>query len=145
MTKNVFIAGPFTNALNRSSKFDNIVKEHIEYIIEVVISSGHKYFSAHMRENWGVNLDSPDSLAQTDINEMRHCSHLIVYWGKKISIGVCIEIGFAIACNKPVLLIKNINSIESDFYKGLISLGHIKEVHWNNNEQIINTIKDFLN
>jgi hypothetical protein len=140
----IFVAGPFTVAINSKSYFDPKVRNRIEVINDIINSLGKEVFSSHKRENWGANLDVPESLAGIDKTELGQCSHLIVYWGSKISIGVSIEMGLAIALKKPILLIRDARSIKSDFYAGLVKLGYINELKWVDDEQIKKAIKSFL-
>ena len=143
MEQRVFIAAPFTVAIENGT-FDSAIKTRINKIHKIVRAAGKKLYSAHEREKWGENLDTPSSLAKIDVDELRKCSHLIVYWGDKTSVGVSIEIGLAIAFQKPILLIHEANGIESDFYSGLVDLGYIEDVQWGNEKQIEDSITTFL-
>ena len=144
MERKVFIAAPFTVAMDQNGIFEDAIKTRIDIIHQMVKTTGKKLFSAHERENWGENLDVPSSLARIDIHELKQCSHLIVYWGHKISVGVGIEIGLAIAFQKPILLIHENISIKSDFYSGLVELGYVEEIKWVNDKQVEDSIATFL-
>lgn len=134
----VFVGGPIQYALNsRGSVFDTKLRTLIESVIHEIEALGCTVLSAHRVERFGVltpNL-SPQEVAERDFKWIRECSLFVPILpldeeGKPYRTdGTNIEIGWASALSKPVLLLTDGNppgESYSHLIRGLSALGRIE-------------------
>lgn len=102
----VFLAAPFTGLIDplTGRVQANFVNELNEIIMHLS-SNGCQVISAHEREEWGADLDHPDTALRLDLDGIENCDLLIAVVGDPPSPGVQLEIGYALALKKPIILI----------------------------------------
>jgi hypothetical protein len=122
----IFLAFPFTQHLKRGGDgtwhFDAHVQAFLLRIEAALCSAGHSVFLSHRRESFGANLWAPDRAAVFDFLEMQRANCVVAFPGT--SYGVHIEIGWASAMNKPVILVAE----ESESTPLLTGLGYGADV-----------------
>jgi S-adenosylmethionine/arginine decarboxylase-like enzyme/nucleoside 2-deoxyribosyltransferase len=100
----IFLAAPFSNYLHKN-KFNPHAFEQITYFKKMLRQKGYNVFSAHEREDFGNKLMPPDTCTSLDFEEMSQCDVMVAIMSDD-SYGVCVEIGWASALNKPIILVK---------------------------------------
>lgn len=100
----VFLAAPFTSYL-KDGMFDNDKFKEINFLISFLRNNGFSVFSAHEREKFGQNLLSPEECTELDFQEMNQCDIVVALIDNK-SFGVSLELGWASALKKPLILYK---------------------------------------
>jgi hypothetical protein len=89
---------------------------------------GHTIFSAHRREAWGAALDEPSSALKADIAGIVDTDVIIAYVGQPPSPGVQLEIGYALAAHKELLVFIDRDQPEPYLVRGLDNLRGAKVV-----------------
>jgi len=113
----VFIAYPFTQKMTEHG----ILPE--EYIRELTLlknelqKRGYKVILAHEREKWGKSILPQDVCTKLDFEDIQKADVLIAYPGNPPSGGVHIELGWASALQKRIILIQK----EGEHYSPLIT------------------------
>ncbi|MEU1377430.1 nucleoside 2-deoxyribosyltransferase [Streptomyces triculaminicus] len=104
--RSVFLAGPFLQLLDPAtgempesarSPFDTLIK-HFE-------AQGLSVHNAHRREAWGADLMRPEVCTRIDQEEIRKADAFVALPGSPASPGTHIEIGWASAFGKPIVLL----------------------------------------
>jgi len=99
----IFLGAPFTNYLN-GAEFNQELKQAIESTISILEKKGHTVRSAHVRENFGKDLMLPETCTPLDFEEIKKCDLFIAIPSNPPSGGVHIELGWASAIRKDILL-----------------------------------------
>ncbi|EDN71333.1 cytidine deoxyribosyltransferase [Beggiatoa sp. PS] len=140
--KKVFLGGPIQYALRNSSGFDQELKKLISSLLNELQIGGFKVFSAHQVEQFGKVDMSEQSVEVTlrDFHWMHDCDAYICVLPSDInnkpyrSDGTCIELGWASALQKTILIIYSPDVNYSHLINGLHS---ITKVHYLSVEQVI--------
>lgn len=116
----IFFAAPFTKIINNENGLvDPQFKVWINKIVQEFRSSGHNVFLAHEREEWGAKLDSPEKALKLDWEEIEKSDVVLAYIGNPPSPGVQMELGYASALRKPIVVF-SVNNEEIPYLtKGL--------------------------
>jgi nucleoside 2-deoxyribosyltransferase len=106
----IFFAAPFTGKIDvRTSQVETQYRDWLHKIHLELLNNGYKVVSAHEREDWGNALDSPKDAIFNDYNSILESDILVAYVGDPPSYGVQMELGFAVALKKPILILRNAN------------------------------------
>ena len=102
----IFLAAPFTYKLvSATGLIEQNYRTFLENLIQELVYKGHLVTSAHVREEWGAKLESPEIAIQNDFNSIKDCNLLIAFLENPPSPGVHMELGFAAAIKKPIIII----------------------------------------
>jgi hypothetical protein len=104
----IFIATPITPLLDNANLFSGKNKERLSFIISSVRKySDRKIFCAIEREQWGEELMPAHICTRLDLQAMIDSKFVLAF--PSTSYGVHVELGWASALNKPIVLIMNKN------------------------------------
>jgi nucleoside 2-deoxyribosyltransferase len=101
----VFLAAPLTQTLGPERRVDPTFRADLSRLHEFLEDLGHEVFSAHVRERWGEALDTPSGALAIDLAQLNGCDVVVAVLGTPPSPGVQLELGYAVACDKPILII----------------------------------------
>ena len=113
----IFLAFPFTSKLQQDGLFSKDYKNKLIQLSSNLRKMGHTVIIAHEQEEWGKNILPPDICTKSDFKEISSSDLLIAYPGSPPSGGVHIEIGWASAFKKMIIIIKR----DGDSYSPLIN------------------------
>lgn len=102
----MFLAGPFkalVDPVSKSMSPDDI--ERFTRIIEHFEAKGWTVHCAHKREQWGREFMTPDTCTKIDFDEISTCDCFVAFPGVPASPGTHIEMGWASALKKPIVLL----------------------------------------
>ena len=143
----IFFSAPFTPLHNPITGFSGTHRDLFESIVRTLEDAKHDVYSAHFIEEWGEALREPNILALEDFNAVRDCDLVIAFLGELMSQGVLIELGWASAFRRPIILITQTSVEYSPMIQGLSSLTNIRNVPFSSGhgiQKLLNTIKDYL-
>lgn len=127
----VFVCGPLTEALN-GQELDKGLRGFLELVHETLERVGMKVFSAHRDEGWGEDEPPPEIVAKRDSAWMRDCDASVMILGTPSrptwrTDGTFVELGWATALEKPVVVVGDLGAYRSALVRGLPSaLGGIR-------------------
>jgi hypothetical protein len=127
----VFVCGPLTEALN-GQELDKGLRGFLQLIHETLERVGMKVFSAHREEGWGQVEPLPDVVAKRDSAWMRDCDVSVMILATPArprwrTDGTFVELGWATAMEKPVVVVGDLGAYRSALVRGLPSaLGGIR-------------------
>ncbi|MFF0452882.1 nucleoside 2-deoxyribosyltransferase [Nocardia africana] len=102
----VFVAGPFFKLVDpETGAMRAEDRERFETLIGYFEDSGCRVHNAHRREHWGEAFLEPDDFTRLDHNEIAAADLLVAVPGPPASLGTHIELGWASALRKPILLL----------------------------------------
>jgi nucleoside 2-deoxyribosyltransferase len=142
-TKRIFLAAPFTQLLQRESDSQNIgnYRAVLESIIELFDANNIEVFNAHKREAWGENLQPPAKALGYDLDEIARSDLLVMIIGSPPSPGVQLELGYAIALNKPIVLLSKKDDFVPYLVRGLAEAVTVKEIKYRREDEIADLLK----
>lgn len=120
MGRYLFLSAPFTGVLDSEGHLPQELQNCIQTVTDRLEAHGWKVFSAHRRERWGAAIDTPYSSLMTDITAIRRAQYLVAIIGSPPSPGVQLEVGFALAHGKRVLIVCDANDSLPYLIRGLI-------------------------
>jgi hypothetical protein len=101
----IFLSAPFTEEINPATQLvQDDFRAWLVRVIGFLESKGHQVTNAHLREDWGKRLESPDVALKLDYAAIQAVDTVVAVLGNPPSPGVQMELGFA-ACFKKRLLV----------------------------------------
>ena len=101
----IFVAFPFSQLIEEKTGL--VHNEYIDFLDKLrktILEEGHDVFLAHYRENWGKELMGPMECTPDDFLKMKGTDLVLAFPGCPISGGVHIELGWASALGKRLVL-----------------------------------------
>lgn len=135
----VFVGGPIQHAIDSQGRFHIQVKTTISTIISDLRSNGYVILSAHEHENFGemdVRGKSLEVCAR-DLEWMKECAVFVAVLpidqnGEAIcSMGTAVELGWASAMGKPIIIVCDPMLVYSHLINGLGAVARVVTVDIN--------------
>lgn len=106
MTRKMFLIGPFKALVDADTHVmgDAAIDKYTS-IIDFFETQGWDVHCAHRREHWGREFMEPSECTRIDYTEIAACDVFVAFPGAPASPGTHIEIGWASAWNKPIVLL----------------------------------------
>jgi nucleoside 2-deoxyribosyltransferase len=131
--KTVLVGGPIQYAIKENGIFDDHLKSQINSVLDILKTANHLIFSAHEIEQFGkINMDGKSNLiCQRDYYWMKQCEVFvcILSVSKNGSLyrsdGTCIELGWASALGKKIIILKNMKQDYSHLVDGLNAVSNV--------------------
>jgi len=125
----IFLAGPFKALVDSKTQImsdDNI--QRFSRLIDFFESHQFDVHCAHKRESWGREFMTPQQCTKIDFDEISSCDYFIAFPGVPASPGTHIEIGWASALGKPIILLLEKGEDYAFLIQGLGEVGNVKHV-----------------
>lgn len=133
----IFFGAPFTKYLD--GKTGKVIKEKQEFIEKMICfleEKGHYARNAHSREKFGKDLMPAHVCTKLDLEEIQQCDLFIAMPGNPPSGGVHIELGWASAIGKKIILLLRKNGEYSPLIKGLDTVGDVTTIIFENEQEL---------
>ena len=140
----IFFGAPFTKYLNKNQTVAKRKKELIERVISFLNRKGHKVRNAHIREDFGKKWMQPNECTSLDFIEIKDCDVFIAIPGNPPSGGVHIELGWASALNKRIILILKKRGKYSPLVHGLDTISKVEKIEFEKEEEIFKKLGQLL-
>ena len=138
----VFLAAPFTQLIDPKTGDIGVYRPTLEAILDMLEASNVQVFNAHRRERWGGRLDEPNVALKLDLEDIEQCDLLIAIIGSPPSPGVQLEIGFAIAKEKRILLLCNRYEFIPYLNRGIAALPNCALLKYESDADLLRIIKE---
>ena len=121
--RRVFLSAPLTQYVVADDKnaMDGFRREWT-CIVDDLERCGHQVFSAHKREAWGAALDKPAFALKADVDGLVEADVVIAYVGQPPSPGVQLELGYALAAHRELLVFIDRDQPEPYLVRGLTEM-----------------------
>jgi len=102
----VFLAGPFKALVDEPAHgMRHSDRVRFESLIDKLEDDGYTVYNAHRRENWGKAFLAPEECTRLDFEEISDSDVFVAFPGSPASPGTHVEIGWASALGKPIVLL----------------------------------------
>ncbi|GAA2716953.1 MULTISPECIES: nucleoside 2-deoxyribosyltransferase [Streptomyces] len=104
--RSVFLAGPFLQLLDPATgEMPGDARAPFDILIKHFEAQGLSVHNAHRREAWGAELMRPEVCTPLDQEEIRKADAFVALPGFPASPGTHVELGWASAFGKPIVLL----------------------------------------
>lgn len=144
----IFVAAPFSDKIDpKTGTTTPDFTNKLKLLLDELRSKRHNVICAHEREQWGLNLDTPDEALDLDFKGIENSDCLVALLGNPPSPGVQMELGAAIILRKPIICLIKKDSIVPYLVMGIHRLTKIKYIEYETIKQatqdLINVLSDF--
>lgn len=135
----VFVGGPIQKAVSPDGSFHALTRSAIETAIDGLRKRGYRVLSAHEYENFGEMDVSKkfQEVCSRDFQWMKQCNVFVAVLpvdenGKVVySTGTFVELGWASAMGKPIVIVCDPAPIYSHLVIGLDAVARVKKIDIN--------------
>ena len=129
MTRTMFLAGPFKALVDADTHVmgDAAIDKYTS-IIDFFETQGWDVHCAHRREHWGREFMEPSECTRIDYTEIAACDVFVAFPGAPASPGTHIEIGWASAWNKPIVLLLDEGAEYAFLVRGLSAVADVQMI-----------------
>jgi len=145
LNKRIFLAAPFKQLMTAEQVIDSENKNLINRMIDLLESHHFVVDNAHKREDWGKNMMTPNQCTQADFQAIKNCQLFMAFPGTPASPGTHIEIGWASAFEKPIVLLLQKETTYAYLVSGLGAIGNVKYLYYEDAADCLLQIQHFLN
>ncbi len=104
--RKVFLGGPFKSVIDPGTgQLYARERERLDALIRRLEGDGCEVHNAHRREGWGSAFMTPEECTKLDFTEISRCDVFVAFPGYPASPGTHVEIGWASAMGKPIILL----------------------------------------
>ena len=118
--------------------------QQISSLLKFLRSKNFEVHNAHEREEWGSNWYTPEACTTLDFETIRSSDLLIAIPGNPASGGVHIELGWASALGKSVILLLDKAYTYSSLVEGLKQITSVKYIRYDEFNEITGELTKFL-
>ncbi|MDH6545723.1 nucleoside 2-deoxyribosyltransferase [Streptomyces lavendulae] len=127
--RSVFLAGPFIQLLDPATgEMPADARAPFDVLIKHFEAQGLSVHNAHRREAWGAELMRPEQCTKLDQDEIRKADVFVALPGHPASPGTHIEIGWASAFDKPIVLLLERDREYTFLVQGLHTVASVEYV-----------------
>lgn len=133
--KRLFVAGPFKSLVCRQT--GQMAEHHIAIFATIITyfeQKGWMVHSAHRRESWGKEMMTPEQCTRIDYDEIDQCDYLVAFPGSPASPGTHIELGWASALQKPIVLVLEKEREYAFLVRGLHRITAIESIEYDSRQ-----------
>jgi nucleoside 2-deoxyribosyltransferase len=129
--KRMFLGGPFKSLVDPQT--GTMSEAHIrlfDRVIEHFEQQGWDVHCAHRREKWGREFMTPAVCTRTDFEQISLCDYFVAFPGAPASPGTHIELGWASALGKSIILLLETDKEYAYLVRGLDEVTRIERVEY---------------
>ncbi len=133
----VFLGGPFKSLVSpETGEMREGDKNRLMQLIHFLEDRGLRVFNAHRREGWGREFLTPEECTRLDFEEIHSSEAFIAFPGSPPSPGTHVEIGWASALRKPIILLLEEGREYAFLVRGLHTVGNVRYLHYKPGEDL---------
>ncbi|MFB6519241.1 nucleoside 2-deoxyribosyltransferase [Streptomyces sp. NPDC056401] len=144
-TRSVFLAGPFKALVDANGAMNTQARTRFETLIERLEADGYHVYNAHRRESWGAKFLTPDECTRLDYDEISASTVFVAFPGHPASPGTHIEIGWASALGKPIVLLLEEGADHAFLVRGLHTVADVTYLTIGDTESLADEVLDTVN
>lgn len=125
-TRSAFLGGPFKALVDpATSRMSDAEITRLERLIAYLESLGYEVYNAHKREGWGRAFLPPEECTRRDFEEIAASDLFVAFPGSPPSPGTHVEIGWASALGKRMVLLLEDGAPYAFLVEGLPSVADV--------------------
>lgn len=127
--RRIFLGGPFKASVDPATgTLLAAERARLQAVIDRLERDGHEVHNAHRREGWGAAFLTPEECTRLDFEEISGCDVFVAFPGAPASPGTHVEIGWASALGKPVVLLLEEGAEYAFLVRGLHTVADVVSV-----------------
>ncbi|MGP4110785.1 nucleoside 2-deoxyribosyltransferase [Streptomyces sp. 4N509B] len=139
----VFVGGPFFRLVDPATGLmPQEEQDKITRIIEHFEKGGSTVYNAHRREAWGAEFLSAPECTHLDYTEISQSDLFVAFPGVPVSPGTHVEIGWASALGKPMVLFLEKDEKHTFLVTGLETVANVEYVWFSSVDDIFRQLPD---
>lgn len=143
-TATAFVAGPFRALLDDDGIMRAEHRARYLGVIELLEGFGYHVHNAHQREGWGAQMMAADECTKMDFEQIRTCDLFVAFPGVPGSPGTHVEIGWASACRRRMILLLERDQDYAALVEGLVSMADVELVRYSSDADCLAQIRSVL-
>ncbi len=138
----IFLAWPFEMYITpEDGLVHKDVRSTLSEIKKLLVGLGHEVHNAHEREGWGKSLMAPEECTKIDFDEISASDVLLVNPGNPPSGGAHIEMGWASALGKPVVMMLEEGNSYSSLVRGLHTVADVTYLRYSSAADLMEKLR----
>ncbi|MFF8382156.1 nucleoside 2-deoxyribosyltransferase [Streptomyces kanasensis] len=134
----LFLAGPFIQLLDPlTGRMSSDAQAPFTVLIDHFEAQGLAVHNAHRREAWGAELMRPEVCTRIDQDEIRKADVFVAMPGHPASPGTHIEVGWASAFDKPIVLLLEKGREYTFLVQGLHTVATVEYVEYTDIAEVL--------
>lgn len=121
----------------RSGRMKEEKIELVTMVLTYLRSKGYEVHNAHERERWGEDWYGPEQCTLLDLEKIKDSSILLAFPGNPPSGGVHIELGWASALEKRIILLLEEGGTYSNLVLGLNTVSPVQTIRYKNVKDVL--------
>jgi nucleoside 2-deoxyribosyltransferase len=143
--ESVFVGGPFFALVDpQTGLMAEKDQDKINRIIEYFEVAGAKVYNAHRREAWGAKFLTAPECTKLDFTEISQSDVFVAYPGVPVSPGTHVEVGWASALGKPMVLLLEKDAKHTFLVTGLETIANVEFIWFDRVEEILEQLPDAI-
>lgn len=139
----VFVGGPFYALVDpETGLMAQDDQQKITRIIDYFETGGAKVYNAHRREAWGAKFLTAPECTKLDFTEISQSDVFVAYPGVPVSPGTHVEVGWASALGKPMVLLLEKNVKHTFLVTGLETVANVEFIWFDDVDEILEQLPD---
>jgi nucleoside 2-deoxyribosyltransferase len=127
----MFLGGPFKSWVDpRTGTMSEARIKLFDRVIAHFEQQGWDVHCAHRREKWGREFMTPAVCTRTDFEQISLCDYFVAFPGAPASPGTHIELGWASALGKSIVLLLEADQEYAYLVRGLDEVTRIERVEY---------------
>ncbi|WCF07886.1 nucleoside 2-deoxyribosyltransferase [Paenibacillus thiaminolyticus] len=141
-TKKLFLAGPFKSLVDvETGCMQENEQRKLMQLISFFEARNYDVHNAHKREGWGKDFMTPDQCTAIDFEEIRACDQFVAFPGCPASPGTHIEIGWASAFGKPIILLLEEGKEYAFLIRGLGQVADVTYIYYREEQDYLSELE----
>ncbi len=145
LVKRAFLAAPFKQLLNQQGVVQPLKIQEIKAMIALFEKHDFMVDNAHKREKWGEKMMTPKQCTIADYEAIKQCDLFVAFPGNPASPGTHIEIGWASAHNKRIILLLNEHDDYAYLVQGLKAIANVTYLYYKSIDDSLLKMAELLN
>jgi nucleoside 2-deoxyribosyltransferase len=131
---NIFLSVAYSSQVDDTGRILPAYQRQLQAIINLFEADRHQVFCAPREDNWTLPHTTPAAALELDTHHLDACDLIIAFLSRHISAGIQLELGYALAKNKRLILAAKTHEPLSFVNRGLIDSGAATLLTYDNDE-----------
>jgi nucleoside 2-deoxyribosyltransferase len=141
----VFVGGPFKALVDSSTGVVPIASRRpVARVVRHFERCGHEVLSAHRLERWGQMMVTPEECTRRDYDWIQRADVVVAFPGAPASPGTHVEVGWASAWGKPLVLILERDGQHAHLVLGLGALYPVQYLTYEDSDSFLDELSGAL-
>jgi nucleoside 2-deoxyribosyltransferase len=139
--REVFVGGPFLNLVpGVGGEISTSDRERFTRIIDYFEANDATVYNAHRREAWGKEFLGAEECTALDFAEISRSDLFVAYPGAPVSPGTHVEIGWASALGKPMILLLERGKRHTFLVTGLHTVANVEYLYFDDVAEVMTAL-----